>query len=319
MKTDDPLDWLFGDTFALRLDYEQANRHVLWSRLVRNLQTDRVLADRWREWILSYRALLINPQDAPIKLQSDLRIAVYDFSAQILDVFAEVLAVLNLASLGASAFQVWLPVADVKTPDFTCILGGKRTAIEVKNLRVHRFAENVMLNHYYDIALKRDIKPPLTLVLHRSTRESLGRDEHCEAELREVVERLIDFRPDVDHEIELLSGAIVRFRLEKGGHPRAVETSRHDADVDIVSREIRTKILRVAKEALPQLFSDRVGSAERRVIAMRWELPWYDIQRPEGVSEVLQTDFETLWADCGCRAEVLIFTDFSIELNTLAS
>jgi len=28
-------------------------------------------------------------------------------------------------------------------PDFICMLGGKRTAVEVKNLRVHRFAEKV--------------------------------------------------------------------------------------------------------------------------------------------------------------------------------
>jgi len=44
-----------------------------------------------------------------------------------------------------------------KSPDFVCLLGGQPTAVGVKNLRIHRFAEKAMLDHYYDIALKRGV------------------------------------------------------------------------------------------------------------------------------------------------------------------
>ena len=50
---------------------------------------------------------------------------------------------------------------------------------------------------------------------------------------------------------------------------------------------------------------------------MRWDLPWYDALRPVGVSEILRADFDVLWANCGCQVEVLIFTDASVELNTI--
>jgi hypothetical protein len=311
--------WLFGDSFAKRLHFELGNRNVLWSRLVRRLQEDSTLADRWRAWIRDYESLLLNPQDAPAKVRADLHINEYDFCAEVLDVFAEICSVLRLSALGASDFEVKLPIPGHRCPDFVCLLGGKRTAVEVKNLRVHRFAEKVMLDHYYDTALKRGVAHPHALVLHKSTRTSLGRDENSETELRDIVDRLLDFEADVDHELPLASGAVVRFRLERGGDARAVEAvTITDIEAgDILAPEIRGKILRRAKESIPQLYSSVVADVQRRVLAMRWDLPWYDMLRPAGVSEILRADFDGLWASCDCQVEVLIFTDASVELNTI--
>jgi hypothetical protein len=81
--------------------------------------------------------------------------------------------------------------------------------------------------------------------------------------------------------------------------------------------EIREKILRRAKESIPQLFSSVIADVQRRVLAMRWDLPWYDVLRPADVSEILRADFDELWTSSGCQVDVLIFTDLSVELNTI--
>ena len=319
MIATDPLVWLFGDTFARRLHFESEHSDVLWSRLVRRLQEDSTLADRWRTWIREYYALVLNPQEAAAKVIADLRINDYDFSMQLLDVFAEICSVLRLSAIGASAFEALLPVAGHKCPDFVCLLGGKRTAVEVKNLRAHRFAEQVMLDHYYDTALKRGVSHPFTLVLQKSTRTSLGRDRYSEAELRDIVNRLLDFEPDVDHELLLANAGVVRFRLEREGDARAVDalTIADLQEDETLAPEIREKILRRAKESIPQLYSSVVADVQTRVLAMRWDLPWYQMLRPAGISKILRADLAALWANCGVQVEVLIFSDAGVELNTV--
>ena len=201
----------FRPCVLARLEFERGHHDKRWSRIIRLLQTDQEVVDFWGRLILAYHSILRNPADGPAKVSADLKITEYDFDAEIFDVFAEICAAVRLGQKGAVDFEPLKPAGNQETPDFICQFGGKRTAVEVKNLRVHRFPEKVMLDHYLDIALKRGISHPLTLVLRKSTRESLGRTEHSENDLRDLVERLMEFQPNVDHEITLRGGAVVRF------------------------------------------------------------------------------------------------------------
>jgi hypothetical protein len=318
MTTNESLTWLFGDAFARRHEFEQAHRDKRWSKIIRLLRTDQRMIDSWGRLILHYNSLLKDPADGPAKVSADLKIAEYDFDAEIFDVFAEICAAVHLGQKGANEFEPLKAAGTQETPDFLCQFGGKRTAVEVKNLRVHRFPEKVMLDHYQDIALKRGISHPLTLVLHKSTRESLGRTEHSENDLRDVVERLMDFEPNVDHEITLPAGAVVRFRLEEGGDPRAEEAITLDQESIIIAAAMLEKIRRIVRKGLAQLYSDGFGPVERRVLAVRWELPFYDMLRPAGLGRVLKEDLGGVMRESARTAEILIFSDHSTELDTVA-
>ena len=127
----------------------------------------------------------------------------------------------------------------------------------------------------------------------------------------------MEFKPNIDHEITLRGGAVVRFRLEEGGDPRAVEAITLDEESTVIAPAMLEKIRRIVRKGLAQLYSEGFGTVERRVLAVRWELPFYDMLRPAGLDLVLQEDLGRFMQELGRTAEILIFSDHSIELNTV--
>jgi hypothetical protein len=322
----DPVTWLFGDAVERRIRFEQSNDRAMPSHLCRHLSGER-LRLRWAEWIGAYRQSLLNPADAVSKAAEDLQIQCRDFDRNLLDVLAEILAVVRLTALGASDFTALLARTaperprDNSTPDFTCILGGRKAVVEVKNLREHRFAEKVMLEAYLDASVRSGMKPRFALVMLPCDRDALGRNDEGEEEIRNLVATIDEFEPRVDHTVQLPTGRVVRFRLEEGGDSRdesaiTLDDLRKD---EILGAEIRHKIQRTARGALKRLHSDSVHNVERRVLALRWELPFYDMLRPSGIAELLRSDLESVLALGDNPIEVLIFSDFGVELNTVRS
>jgi hypothetical protein len=319
MEQQDPLQWLFGDALDQRLRYEQSDLLAGPSRLPRLLLSHQKLRLNWGNWIASYRACLRNPADAVLKVAEDLQIKCRDFDNNLLGILAEIFAVLRLADHGASDFIALLRQPHKKMPDFRCLLGGQSAAVEVKNLRQHRFAEAVMLEAYHDSTVMNGVNPRFALVMLPCNRDALGRNGEGEEEVRGLVARINQYRPQVDHTVELPGGKVVRFRLEEGGD------SRDESDItlddlhndELLKPEFRGKIKRIAAEALEQLQSASVQDVERRIIALRWELPFYDMLRSPGIAELLRADLEPVLVAGDKPVEVLIFSDFGIECDTV--
>jgi len=314
MSLHNPLDWLFGDIFSRRLEYEAQHPEVLWSRLIRSLRQDLRAATPWCELIEAYRAVLLEPAAAPVKIAEDLQLATYDFSGKLLDAFAEVLAVLQLAKLGASQFEMVARIVDQKTPDFLCLFNGCRTAVEVKNLRSHDFAEKVMLDLFLDAQLKAGKEAALQLVTHRSDRSWLKRNEI--REMATLVERLPTFAPDVTHRVSLSTGVAVVFHLQRGGNAHSEDAiSLDDLRSDYSLREgLSAKVRRTAAAAVPQLFSSALTNIEQRLLAMRWDIPWYGLPFPEDLADTVRAALDREFQGCAGAVQKLIFTDFEYIL-----
>jgi hypothetical protein len=90
-------------------------------------------------------------------------------------------------------------------------------------------------------------------------------------------------------------------------------------ELEIIAPAIRAKIRQKAEDGLKQLHAAELDMVERRVLGIRWELPYYEMLRPVGVAEVLHADMEQLMEESRRRAEILIFTDHSIEMDTVST
>lgn len=323
----DPVRWLFGDALERRLQFEQSDARVIPSRLARRL-SDTSLRLKWDGWIAAYRERLLNPAEAVSKAAEDIQIQCRDFDCNLLNVFAEILAVLELSHLGAGSFTALLTrrgshPAGMRTPDFRCLFGDTRAAVEVKTIHEHRFAERVMLEAYLDSFVRNGLKPPFALVMLPCDRRALGRNYEGEEEVRDLVARITDgeFEPQVNQTVKLPNGGVVRFRLDESGDSRDESgiTLEDLLRSEILGPAIRQKIQQTAAEALKQLHADSVNDVERRILAMRWELPFYDMLRPTGIAEVLRSDLEPMLVSGDKPVEVLIFSDFGIELSTVRS
>ena len=315
------LHWLFGDLFEQRVLVEKGNRTVLWSKLARSLMNKEPPFACWEELTAQYAALLINPEDAPAKLRRDITTETHDFDNKLMETFVEVRAVVHLAALGRSRFQALIPPTERdKRPDFLFTTEGGEAALEVKNLRVHRHAEDLMLRLHEDEQLKEEPTSEYVLVVLRSARESLGReDQSGEQEIRTLLRQAAKFERQVVHERWLTSRVSVRFRIEDLGESRVEDdVSLEDLQSEAITKPMLKKILRVAKdEAVPQLFSAAVEHVKFRFLAFRWDLPHYEIMRSASLSTVLETAFEELYLEIGKRFGVLVFSDYGIEWDAL--
>ena len=86
---------------------------------------------------------------------------------------------------------------------------------------------------------------------------------------------------DGRHEVTLGNGVLVRFDLSAVGSPR-IENAIRFSDFEkseILTPSIRKKIQRVAEEGVcKQLYSPILpDTVERTILAMRWELPTYEM------------------------------------------
>ena len=311
----DPLHWLFGDLLERRREFESMHSGVLWSRLARALITGSRTADHWRQWVAAYRAVLISPDEGPIKIAGDLNIDAYDFSAKLLDAFAEIASVVHLSRQGAAAFRP-IPCSPLlKTPDFICQWAGIETAVEVKNLRAHDFIEKVMLDLYLDAGLKSGHELKRSLVMQRSDRGWLSKDDVVE--LRALGQRLSECAAGHVHRGTLRSGKAFAFRLEEGGDSRAEDaiTVEDLARDDAFRDGLLKKVTRVTTEALDQLLSPSVKHAGRRVVAMRWDIPWYGILQPADLPEAVRQAISLALSGAPQPVEAIFFNDFSEPLT----
>jgi hypothetical protein len=313
-QVQEPLRWFFGDLLERRLEYESAHGEVLWSRLARALISGGKTAEFWRQWVAAYRAALTNPDEGPFKVAEDLQIDSSDFTAKLMDVFAEIAAAVHLSRQGAVRFQP-IPRSALKTPDFVCEWGGVETAVEVKNLRAHDFIEEVMLDLYLDAGLKSGDKPQRTLVMQRSDRGWLSKNEI--AELRELVQRLPEHAVGQVHAGTLHSGKALAFRLEQEGDSRSEDAiSVNDLERDLAFREgFVKKVTRVATDALDQLLSASVARVDRRVVAMRWDIPWYALLQPADLPDTVRGAIASALSGTPHPIEALFFHDFGEPLT----
>ncbi len=199
------IQWLFADIFDLRLAEESKNRNVQWSKQVRILRIDSLVAQEWQTRISEYRSILVNPEDAPKKVTEDLRneVKIADFDQKLFDSFAEVLAVLQMSKHGASDFKAQLRsnVPNVRVPDFVCTIRGDDAALEVKNLRSYRYIENEVLELFEDAKLKNIVDPERALVALRSD-HGLLEDQEID-ELRRLVQSSSGCPFDTDQNVSL--------------------------------------------------------------------------------------------------------------------
>ena len=88
----------------------------------------------WNARIHQFRDLLVNPDQALKKAETDLKCGETDAAEKLIAFMAEIMAPVHLAALGYEGFKV-LTATGKRTPDFEAQRKGKEARIEVKNLR----------------------------------------------------------------------------------------------------------------------------------------------------------------------------------------
>jgi hypothetical protein len=134
----DELQWLYGDLFLRRIEFERNHREVLWSQMIRKFYGRANPANYWAGLICDYRNALVNPDEAPRKLADELKVDCPDFDAALFDSYAEIGAVPKLRMLGFDSFEVLVRPGGSKSPktaDLKARRHGEPAALEVKNLR----------------------------------------------------------------------------------------------------------------------------------------------------------------------------------------
>src|ERR1700694_4855302 len=94
------LQWLYGDLFLRRIEFERNHREVLWSQMIRKIFNRPNVANHWPALIRDYQNVLVNPHEAPRKLADELPVDCHDFDAALFDSYAEIGAVPKLGTLG---------------------------------------------------------------------------------------------------------------------------------------------------------------------------------------------------------------------------
>jgi hypothetical protein len=314
------LQWLFGSALEDRLNWEQTNKSVLWSKIARSLLSGTSRLSRfWEHSVSQYAAMLNNAYEAPLKVARDINIHAHDFDNQLFNAFAEILAVNRLICFGCTHWRPLLPLGDQKMFDFACMTAGESTAVEVKNLRVHRFAEDVALRLHADRQLKQMPGSEYTLVLLRSSRQSLGRDDRAgESRITDILTRASTMARSTVHEEPISQNIRLRFRVENDGESRIEDyVDEQDLLSEPITDAMRNKIGRVTDDAYLQLFSPAAEPFKRRILALRWDVPSYEFLRPPAIAQVLEADFKALFDRKAKSFGVYVFSDYRTEYDGL--
>jgi hypothetical protein len=313
------IEWLFGDLFDRRLAFENGNREVFWSSIIRLIQTNSATADKWAGYIRSYRNALLNPDDAPRKLADELKIDVKDFDAVLFDVFSEISAVPKLRMLGFDSFELLLRSPNEKTPDLKARRNGKRTAVEIKNLRAHETIETLFPKLLRDHQLKgREHASGIRLEVKRSFRETLSGQERDA--LVNILLRLKEYPRNEDVMENLSERAVARFVIADGSGAMCSDgISARDLIGEIGDfRGLFAKIQSDLEHAAQQLYAPAVADAKIRVAAMRWDIPWFKLIVPVELRSAAKKILGRALAKIDKPIDLLVFTDHSYELfNTL--
>jgi hypothetical protein len=200
-----------------------------------------------------------------------------------------------------------------KAPDFTCIWDARRTAVEAKNLRNLRCVEHVMLDLFNDAQMKDPQRYSLQLVMHRSDRRWLAANQ--ERELADLVRNIPDAcRAEGHYREKLPSGPEVVFEIRSGNGCMAQDAiTVKDLEGDYSLRDgLCTKAARVVGDAIEQLYSGTMDNIDRRVVVIRWEIPWFGIPYPTDLERDLQSALNSKFAELGRRAEVVIHSELGV-------
>lgn len=309
------LEWLFGDLFAQRIEFESTHRDVFWSQMIRKIQTIPKLAANWAKFISDYRTALANPEVAPRKIADELKLNTKDFDAALFDSFAEISAVPRLQRLGFDSFEVQMRRVSEKTPDFKALRNRKDAAFEVKNLRAHECVEILLPKFFEDRRLKGQDMSGIRLVVKRSFRDTLIPAE--QGALVRIIERVKDYPRNQDIVENLSERAVANFRVIDGQGD--VMCSDDITVSDLVGdigefRGLFNKINLDFAHAVKQLYSPAASNAQLRVAVMRWDIPWFRLIAPAELQRVASKIFQRELRRLAKPVDLFVFSDYQFEL-----
>jgi hypothetical protein len=314
----DELQWLYGDLFLRRIEFERNHREVLWSQMIRKLYGLPDTASYWAGLIRDYRNVLVNPDEAPRKLADELPVDCPDFDAALFDSYAEIGAVPKLGSLGFDSFEVLLRPGgsnSPKTADLKARRQGKPAALEIKNLRAHECFETYLPKLFEDLRLKGQDMSGLRLVVQRSSRDTLDKQE--KPALAKIVEVIRDYPRNENITVPLSEGKTLRFRIVDGsGDAICSDGINLDEIIGSVSDfdGLFRKIVADLQKAAKQLHSPVVSDAKFRAAVMRWDIPWFKTTVPGNLQQVAAEIVQRALSELPSPIDLHVFSDYQFDL-----
>ena len=319
----EPLNWLLGD--SLRSWSSVPPGHFLLGALSEP-RTGTLVA--WNAWIHRFRELLLNPDAAPLKAAADLRSDGSDIDTKLRGLAAEIHAVLTLALLGFTDFEI-VTAGSQASPDFLATFESQRSRIEVKNLREP--ADYVRMVAAAQWALRRREKP------QRYSFDVALRHEHrgplsisAEQRLRSIVDQLPETSRSWTETLD--GGVVVTFEriapssgdipvyanLLRPGSPGhlVVVTTVMAQHFDFDPSELQAlflKSIRVVAEAQRKSFGRGTSDPDvLNVFAIRWESP--EVLFDPGLMREVETRIGDLYSAFGLRLKVVLFPGSGPEM-----
>jgi hypothetical protein len=314
----DELQWLYGDLFLRRIEFERNHHEVLWSQMIRKICNRPNVATHWADLVRDYRSVLVNPDEAPRKLADELPVDCNDFDAALFDSYAEIGAVPKLRTLDFDSFEVLLRPGGSKSPktaDLRARRQGESAALEIKNLRAHECVETYLPKLFEDLKLKGQDMSGLRLVVQRSSRDTL--DDQEKGELAKIVEAMRDYPRNENIMVQLSERAAARFRIEDGSGDAICsdgilvsELIGSVRDFDCLLRKIVADLQRAAK----QLYSPVVSDAKVRAAVMRWDIPWFKTTVPGRLQQVAAEILQGALTGLPSQIDLHVFSDYRFDL-----
>jgi hypothetical protein len=314
----DELQWLYGDLFVRRIEFERNHREVLWSEMIRKFYGRPDPANYWAGLICDYRNALVNPDEAPRKVADELKVDCPDFDAALFDSYAEIGAVPKLRTLGFDSFEVLVRPGGSRSPktaDLKARRNGEPAALEVKNLRAHECIETYLPKLFEDLRIKGQDMSGLRLVVQRSSRDTL--DEKQKQALTKIVEAIRNYPRNENITVQLSEQKTARFRIVDGsGDAMCSDGINLDeligsvSDFDGLFRKIVADLQRAAK----QLYSPLVSDAKFRAVVMRWDIPWFKTTIPGNLQPVAAEILQRALAELRSPIDLHVFSDYEFDL-----
>lgn len=312
------LQWLYGDHFLRRIEFERNHSEVLWSQMIRKICNRPNVANHWASLIRNYKNVLVNPDEAPRKLADELPVDCHDFDAALLDSYAEIGAVPKLSMLGFDSFEVLARPGGSKSPktaDLKARRNGEHGALEVKNLRAHECVETYLPKLFEDLRLKGQDMSGLRLLVQRSSRDTV--DEQEKQALTRIVEAIRDYPRNENIAAELSERTTARFRIEDGsGDAICSDGINLDELIGSVSDfgGLFRKIVADLQRAARQLYSPTVSDAKFRVAVMRWDIPWFKTTVPGNLQHVAAEILQRSLSELPSPIDLHVFSDYRFDL-----
>jgi hypothetical protein len=120
------------------------------------------------------------------------------------------------------------------------------------------------------------------------------------------------------HEEHISENIRLRFRVENDGESRIEDyVDEQDLLREPITDAMRNKICRVTEEACLQLFSPAAEEFNRRILALRWDVPSYELLRSPAIARVLESDFKALFDRKSNSFGIYVFSDYRTEYDGL--